>query len=366
MDSRTPSCAGVFSSPVALSETQNDNTADSEARDPPPMQQGQERSSQRASQVTGLTADDCGEPAREQSTDVSIQSWLSTVLPVEPSSDEARPACDSDGLSSESSEDDRPDRPIRPLDPDHPYAQVIGELETFALRSFLSHMSEFVPGEGPDSTPSGAGPKGTELIYVIKNELHVPGPFSCPYYVRDPQNHQSCLSRAKLDNIQRVIWHLHNVHALPHFCPACGELFDTKAQSEDHILEQSCTRRTFPKVEGVSIYRVGHFLDRADRVKSQESLWFEIWEAMFPGVERPARVSTGVGVFIHILRDYWAYNGKYVVAQFLTKRGLQDRATCAEKRSLRAAVLESMVDDALQKLQTDQSAAWARMHSLLV
>ncbi|KAJ9137740.1 hypothetical protein NKR23_g8992 [Pleurostoma richardsiae] len=190
------------------------------------------------------------------------------------------------------------------LSPDHPFAQVKDDLVRFALDKFLSCVR---------------------------------GAFACPYYGRDPQKHQACLTRAT-HTLADVKEHLWTDHRQPPHCPSCDKLFDASGDRDQHVIARSCTRATPLAIEGVAC-------EDLVRIDVAADTWFAIWDIVFPRTKRPARRYLSAGV--NVLFDFWTVKGPEVVATFLEERNLRDYWLIRdEERSLEALywdVLNAMV-----------------------
>ncbi|KAK5946488.1 hypothetical protein PMZ80_000631 [Knufia obscura] len=121
--------------------------------------------------------------------------------------------------------------------------------------------------------------------------------FACPYYKRNAfkysdlnterQGCRACGVRL-LRDISQVKQHLYRVHTRPkHYCPLCYTPFKSRDDADSHVQQMTCPR----VLEDPFIDRMPD--DIQDKLKmrkrgpSQEELWFEIFEILFPGVARP-------------------------------------------------------------------------------
>lgn len=179
------------------------------------------------------------------------------------------------------------------------------------------------------------------------------GSFVCPYYLRKPTEHQSCL-RSDLRRIIDVKRHLWAAHRLPYHCPVCGTVFRIADGWEHHIRTSRCTRREFPELEGVSEDQVEKLAVAPVPGESDEDHWFSIWDTVLPGVtERPSHPflpniepSRSVG----LLRAFWKRKGEGVVRSFLDSKGIDDCGRGRASRDLKvfqASVLDQMIEKLL-------------------
>jgi hypothetical protein len=258
------------------------------------------------------------------------------------------------------------------LNTEHAFAAIKNDLASFA-------RAEFSTTESQPTQLTGKRAGGTGVLSVSKRRKSTPDShiaveyltdsededavvinnqqpstersFHCPYYVHQPRGHQSCLTRADLGDVRDVKQHLWFAHRRSPFCPICGDFFPTTADCDQHIRARSCTVRTVPDIEGISIEQMKLLARRLNAELSQEEKWFAVWDVVFPEVPRPpqARLSAPLESDVCRLRDYWARQGRQVIAKFLEDRGLtNDYEMEDEERSLEAlyiAVLNQMIDE---------------------
>jgi Heterokaryon incompatibility protein (HET) len=268
------------------------------------------------------------------------------------------------------------------LNPEHAFAAVKDELASSALAEFSSTILQATKQTGKRGKGAGFvtahkrlkftsdSHAAVEQVTDSENEdtvvvhhrrpLTEPG-FSCPYYAHNPQGHQSCLTRADLQDVRDVKQHLWIVHRRSPFCPICREIFQTTADCDQHIKARSCVMRTEPDIEGITTEQMRLLARRPDPELSQEESWFAVWDVVFSGAPRPsqARLSGLVESGVCRLRDYWARRGGLVISKFLEARGLTNYDVEDEERSLEAlyvAVLEQMIDEMVAELREPRGA----------
>jgi hypothetical protein len=261
---------------------------------------------------------------------------------------------------------------IPKLSTEHAFAAIKNELASFARAEFST--TELQPTQLTGKRAGGTGfmpackrrkstsdshiavehltdPEDEDTVIIHHHQPSTERSFHCPYYVHQPHGHQSCLTRADLRDVRDVKQHLWFAHRRLPFCPICREVFPTTAECDQHIRARSCTVRTEPDVEGISIEQMKLLARRLDAGLSQEEKWFAVWDVVFPEVPRPhqTRVSAPLESDVCRLRDYWARQGRQVIAKFLEDRGLMDYYEMEdEERSLEAlyvAVLDQMIDE---------------------
>ncbi|KAK3370971.1 hypothetical protein B0T24DRAFT_512290, partial [Lasiosphaeria ovina] len=134
---------------------------------------------------------------------------------------------------------------------------------------------------------------------------------ACPFHKRDPvkygiqhgnsgngkkHRYRACMGPG-FKSVQRLKEHLKRVHS-PVQCERCYEVFPGTDRAtcltklaEHRIMDVSCPKlEDSSKKEGISEAQWAA-LDKQNRKKNQEihrvEKWFEIWDVVFPGVERP-------------------------------------------------------------------------------
>ncbi|KAH6990137.1 hypothetical protein EDB80DRAFT_729555 [Ilyonectria destructans] len=173
---------------------------------------------------------------------------------------------------------------------------------------------------------------------------------ACPYYKKDKFKHKLCLRDFKLKRIKDVKQHLCRKHIQPHFCPLCGQEFETKGDERDHIRTQSCSRQEYQEPEGITDDHKDKFSSRVDRMMTLEHQWFTVWDIVFPDTPRPSsayvqdpEIETLLG-----FSDFIEEHGREMVANHVRSREIPyDRHN--EERDL-AALFTTVVRDATAML----------------
>ncbi|KAK7753145.1 hypothetical protein SLS62_004877 [Diatrype stigma] len=121
-------------------------------------------------------------------------------------------------------------------------------------------------------------------------------PFACPYQVyhlrSDPPR---CPTFKQLPALRQ---HINRKHRQPHHCPRCGLTFADSDQCTAHRSQQNCQDRHFSPLPGAT---QRHFRKR----RSEDERWYEIWDILFPGSERPrsTRARSPVQYLIAMYRE---------------------------------------------------------------
>lgn len=172
--------------------------------------------------------------------------------------------------------------------------------------------------------------------------------FACPFYIRN-NNYTKCVTRHHLDSIEEVKEHICWEHRRPMFCPVCKEEFPSGKDRDAHIRLRTCRANTSTIPEGITDDQEER-LNREEKSSLSEDLWwFQIWETVFPHVERPSSAFyTGEReVSVCAFRQFWMQSGEELVAAFLEKEECQSYSIRNEERKLRAIyddVVEKVVD----------------------
>jgi len=141
------------------------------------------------------------------------------------------------------------------------------------------HMNPSESDERPHKTRK-TKPTADERSRVI---------LACPFYKRDPGRYRSC-RRFFLTKISYVKQHILRSHRMPPHCQICNRLFQTDEQQLEHVRSQSCDRQPYNPPEGVTQAQIALLRGRVDQKKSLEGQWYEIYEILFPGAQRPSSV----------------------------------------------------------------------------
>ena len=149
---------------------------------------------------------------------------------------------------------------------------------------------------------------------------------ACPLYKRNPYKHRDC-KRYELRRIKDVKQHIQRRHTNSDvYCKRCFLVFSNQAYHDEHIRAAvSCEVRTCSSVDvfnGVSKEQqdmFNHYLSRGKSIKEQ---WYDMWDILFPGEERPASVylrcnssSGGIEDLMPTLRRVWRDKQTEIIAQ---------------------------------------------------
>ncbi|KAI0133028.1 hypothetical protein F4776DRAFT_625812 [Hypoxylon sp. NC0597] len=272
------------------------------------------------------------------------------------------------------------------LDPNHEFANKVAELTAHTLERFLveawqgqrreSRLRRWSRESARVKPYQRKGMNSEQMTDEVNRDAIFLGPdvplnrhIACPFYIRDPDQHAKCLTRANLREIKDVKQHLWNAHRLPPYCPICGEIFSTTVSSDNHIRRRSCTPRGVPCPEGINLQQMQQLARRVEDWVPEHLQWLSIWAIVFPGADLPdptyplSAIESAVCSF----RDYWSSHGEHIVSDFLEEKGLRDYESKDEERSLaalHATVLDQVVDHLVEKFKHEDGCAMSEMTGL--
>lgn len=131
--------------------------------------------------------------------------------------------------------------------------------------------------------------------------------FACPFQRFNPQKYHRCL-KYTLNRIKDVKQHIYRQHSQPTlYCARCYEEFTTAGDRDAHSRLAVCEKRNPPQFEGITEQQRNELKKSSPKKKPLEEQWFELWEVVFPGRQRPqsAFIRNYVEEMIPMLRDLW-------------------------------------------------------------
>ncbi|KAH7001125.1 hypothetical protein EDB80DRAFT_721522 [Ilyonectria destructans] len=255
------------------------------------------------------------------------------------------------------------------LDDNHPLMHLVEELTKFGLIHFSRWMSTpYNRGNERCSPPTRKRQKtqgfeeytnvrlttdSEDAGAVIINDPRMKGLFACPFRLRSPYIHQSCLREGAFSTFRNLLQHLLVAHRLPYYCPICGQIFAMAEVRDGHIRKMTCNLRTALEVEGVSENQIIQLLEGAGSLQSKEQQWSSVWNSIFRASEGPPMpyLASEVEGCIHWLRGYWLKYGQSVILDYLKSRKLQCEESHVNKQELTALnykTLDRMIDEVLK------------------
>ncbi|KAL8378123.1 hypothetical protein RB595_008706 [Gaeumannomyces hyphopodioides] len=148
---------------------------------------------------------------------------------------------------------------------------------------------------------------------------------ACPFYKHNASQHMVCV-RFRLRRVRDVKQHLNRCHSRHMQCPVCGSEFKDSPGLESHIRMRKC--REPPggfRIQGVTAQQGKLLSRRVKRKIGEESQWYDIWEILFPGSDRPASpyLVNELDEAVNTVRSTWKRQGEDIVNSVLIK-GLAD------------------------------------------
>ncbi|KAK3367536.1 hypothetical protein B0H63DRAFT_83332 [Podospora didyma] len=131
--------------------------------------------------------------------------------------------------------------------------------------------------------------------------------FACPFYKFNNARYHRCGGKL-LRNINHVKQHLERAHALERtlYCPRCWCRFPPRSRAawESHIRDNPSPRCRVTQYQPDDLRNAEMHLLETDRNASQEERWFQMWDNIFSGYERPssAYIQYGVNEAAQLLR----------------------------------------------------------------
>lgn len=179
---------------------------------------------------------------------------------------------------------------------------------------------------------------------------------ACPFYLRNKRDHEACLTRYELRNIEDIREHLSVVHRRPNFCPICGCTFSRTTDRDTHIRSRTCSTQNIPPslFDGLTIYHIQELARLAELPLSIENHWYEMWATIFPDTERPVscHYSTMEELRICALHDFWRRQGEAMVKNYLKTNEPRLNSLSYQSLSLVAlyhTVLNGAIDKSLEE-----------------
>lgn len=132
---------------------------------------------------------------------------------------------------------------------------------------------------------------------------------ACHFYKRFPTQFTRCMYRNQLTSTSFAVQHLRRAHMQHIRCSNCNRGFGSVAEADGH--QKTCREaRPVRKVrdnghQGLDSRQLAELRCRPRRGLTEEQRWFDIWDALFPGVDRPDTpyISRPEDEILHIARQ---------------------------------------------------------------
>ncbi|KAI7778911.1 hypothetical protein LA080_001517 [Diaporthe eres] len=196
----------------------------------------------------------------------------------------------------------------------------------------------------PDDTPAPCNQKiqHTQSISGDNNEKGFNVVFACPFQKFDPHKYHKCL-KYTLNRIKDVKQHIYRQHMQrPYYCARCYEFFATGDERDEHSRRADCKKRQAPQSEGITDDQRNELKKSSPRKKPLHEQWFEVWDVVFPGCQRPQSAFIGnyVEEMVPLLRELWNEKSAEIISGVIDTRG--ERAEI--DRGLLAGIMDSVFD----------------------
>jgi hypothetical protein len=245
--------------------------------------------------------------------------------------------------------------------------------DTYCVSHSLSPRPEKRPRPAHESSGDGGSPhsgnspsiapnmmKASEATYEsdfninIRNSRSV---WACPFAVMNLDKFRRCVTRVQpLWSIRDVRSHLWDCHLLPDYCHVCYMQFDSTAGCDNHVSHTKHTAaETEDSLEGISLARMQQLAHKLTTERlSHEEQWFKIWDAVFPGRDRPPSSPllggrpAVIAKAISEVTEHWGETGAVAITQLLQR---DDTRGCYTKvkgyggvKAFQTAVLGRLLD----------------------
>lgn len=187
-------------------------------------------------------------------------------------------------------------------------------------RSLVTAFTDDLPA------PCNQKVQQTEPISTDSNEQGSNVVFACPFQRSNPRKHHRCL-KYTLNRIKDVKQHIYRQHSQPAFyCARCYEIFTSPGFRDVHSRRADCDKRDPPQFEGISEQQRNELKKTSPKKKPLHEQWFEVWDVIFPGIQRPrsAFIGSHVEEMIPLLRDIWDSKKAEIISGVLDSRSRCD------------------------------------------
>lgn len=140
---------------------------------------------------------------------------------------------------------------------------------------------------------------------------------ACPFQKRDSHKHHECLKYA-LHRIKDVKQHVYRRHKQPdYYCARCGHIFKNADERDEHSRSINCDNLELPNFEGISELTRNKLNKSSSRGLDIQGQWFEMWDIIFPDVNRPesAWVGSYMEEMVPLLRSLWKNKSSEILAK---------------------------------------------------
>lgn len=164
---------------------------------------------------------------------------------------------------------------------------------------------------------------------------------ACPFQKADPARHRAC-GRLILRRIKDIKQHIVRRHKAPIHCLRCFATFQSNDELVSHArINPPCETRQ-GRLDGISGDQQQLLSKRATQGKSIVEQWYDMWDIIFPGAQRPATpyVDPELSDDLSEYNDYVVREGPRILLEHLGHLGLPEGSSPALQDAL-ASILSS-------------------------
>lgn len=210
-------------------------------------------------------------------------------------------------------------------------------------RSLVTAFQDELPA------PSNRKMQQTQSISSDNNEKGSNVVFACPFQKFDPHKYHKCL-KYTLNRIKDVKQHIYRQHTQqPYYCARCYTFFTTKDYRDQHCRRADCEKQSPPPFEGITDDQRNELKKSSPRKMSQDEQWFEVWDVVFPGRQRPQSAFIGnyVEEMVPLLRNLWNEKSAEIISGVMDTRG--------ERNEVDSGLLADLMGSVFDRFEAEKS-----------
>ena len=178
----------------------------------------------------------------------------------------------------------------------------------------------------PEDDGGGDRPRSSKRARADESLSPHHASFACPFFKMNPVRHQACLFY-KMSKISYVKQHLQRTHRGPRWrCSVCHDVFPDQAAYDRHLTAHECqgprSKGRHDEMTEVQWEEIGRLTSRRAG-STTESMWYAMFEVLFPGAPRPETpyVGSGIAEMTTHFRDYVKERGTGIIKSHLESTG---------------------------------------------
>lgn len=149
------------------------------------------------------------------------------------------------------------------------------------------------PAQGPKSQKRRMVSEGKESADEDTHGTQPTQLLACPFSKLDGNRYHGCL-KFELRRPKDVKQHISRKHLSPEFyCARCWQIFPDRGKQDDHARVAVCAVQPKPLFEGISDEQKYRLKRSGGRGATPEQQWFDIWDILFPGKQKPSSIYLG-------------------------------------------------------------------------